>query len=339
MSYWFEITEYENEMNNYFKGVSGRHIKDTLLITVKNIGAFKWSRFKGYFKCYENQSNYFFDETQIPEDVEPNGYLELVLNFPRIEKNKNSGDCYCSIQLFYENKGYNAQVIRFRKDYDLFGNDLVYEGKIEEKEEIIEEKKEEIKEEKKEEIKEEIKEEKKEEIKGEKKEEIKEIIKEEIKEEKKEEKKEIIKEEIKEEKKEKEILQPNKIEEEKVKKKEKKKEEKKENEYQIIVKKFRSAFDFAPADFSDEYILGLILKSNKDFQKAMMLHLALEDKKIEEKKRKSKSEEGLEQLVSQFRQAYQLSEQDYPSKKLKEILAKKEGNFENAFEELMSFIQ
>ena len=71
----------------------------------------------------------------------------------------------------------------------------------------------------------------------------------------------------------------------------------------------------------------------------MMLHLALEDKKIEEKKRKSKSEEGLEQLVSQFRQAYQLSEQDYPSKKLKEILAKKEGNFENAFEELMSFIQ
>ena len=323
MSYWFEITEYENEMNNYFKGVSGRHIKDTLLITVKNIGAFKWSRFKGYFKCYENQSNYFFDETQIPEDVEPNGYLELVLNFPRIEKNKNSGDCYCSIQLFYENQGYNAQVIRFRKDYDLFGNDLVYEGKIEEKEEIIEEKKEEIKEEKKEEIKEE----KKEEIKEEKKEEIKEIIKEEIKEEKKEEKKE------------KEILQPNKIEEEKVKKKEKKKEEKKENEYQIIVKKFRSAFDFAPSDFSDEYILGLILKSNKDFQKAMMLHLALEDKKIEEKKRKSKSKEGLEQLVSQFRQAYQLSEQDYPNEKLKKILAKKEGNFENAFEELMSFIQ
>ena len=298
MEYGFEIIDYEQEMNNYFRGVSGRHIKDTLFIRVRNTGTGGWSKFQGYFKCYENQSNYFFEEAHISEDVYPNGQLELVLNFPRIEKNKNNGDCICSIQLFYKDQGYNAQVIRFRKDYDLFGNNLAKEEKVEEEEE-------------EEEVIYQIKEE----------EEKKEEIKEEIKEEKKEEKKE--------------ILQPNKIDKEIV----KNNEEKKEDENQIIVKKFRSAFDFSPADFSDEYVLDIILKSKKDFQRAMMLHLALEDKKAAEKKNKSKTKAGLEQLVSEFRKAYQLSEQDYSNEKLREVLAKKEGNFENAFEELMSFIQ
>ena len=233
MSYGFEIIDSEDQMKNYFKGVSGKHIKDTLFITIRNTGSKGWNKYKGYFKCDPNQSNYFFEETQIPEDVYPNGRLELVLNFPRIEKNSNNGDCYCSIQLFYNDQACNTQVIRFRKNYDLFGNDLAYEQKVEvEKEENVYE----------------IKEEKK-------------------KEEKKEEKKE--------------IFEPNKIEKEII----KNKEEKKENENDIIVKKFRSAFDFSPADFSNEYILDIILKSNKDFQKAMMLHLALEDKKIEDKKK------------------------------------------------------
>ena len=282
MSYGFQVIDSEEQMKNYFKGVSGRHIKDTLFITIINSGSKGWNKYKGYFKC----DAIFFEETQIAEDVYPNGRLELVLNFPRIEKNTKNGDCFCSIQLFYNDQAYNTQVIRFRKDYDLFGNDLAYEQKVEvEKEENIYQKKEEQKEE------------------------------------------------------EKEIFQPNKIEEEINKNKGQKVEEKKENENDIIVKKFRSAFDFSPADFSNEYILDIILKSNKDFQKAMELHLALEDQKIEDKKNKSKSSAGLDQLVAQFRKEYQLSEQDYSNERLKEVLAKKEGNFENAFEELMSFIQ
>ena len=286
MSYSFEVSNYEEEMKNYFRGVSGRHIKDTLFITLRNNGSKGWSRYKGSFRCNEKQSNIFFEETQINQEVYPNSGMELVLNFPRIEKNRNSGNCFCSIELVYNNEVYNSQVIRFRKDYDLLGNQLIVEEKIEiEKEE---EKQQQV---------------------------------------------------PKEEKKEKEVFQPHKIEEEiKVKKQEPKKE-KKENENDIIVKKFRSAFDFSKADFSDEYILELILKSNKDFQKAMELHLEKEDAKKYERKSKSKTKEGLEELLAEFRKAYQLSEQDYSNEKIKEVLAKKEGHFENTFEELMSFIQ
>ena len=136
MSYSFEVTYYERQMKNYFKGVSGKHIKDTLLITLRNNGSKGWGRYKGYFKCDINQSNYFFEETQIPQDVYPNGALELVLNFPRSEKNSNSGDCFCSIQLVYNDEVYNSQLLRFRKDYDLFGNNLVNEQKIEKEEEV-----------------------------------------------------------------------------------------------------------------------------------------------------------------------------------------------------------
>jgi hypothetical protein len=296
MSYSFEVTNYERQMKNYFKGISGKHIKDTLFINLRNNGSRGWNRYKGYFKCDINQSNYFFEETQIPQDVYPNGALELVLNFPRSEKNSNSGDCFCSIQLVYNDEVYNSQLLRFRKDYDLFGNNLVNEQKIEKEEEVD--------------------------------------IYQKIEEQKKEEEKK------KDEEKKKEIFYPNKIEEEiKKKNNDQKIEEKKDNENDIIVKKFRSAFDFSKADFSDEYILDIILKSDKDFQRAMMLHLDLEDKKMEEKKNKSKTSQGLDELVPEFRKAYQLSEQDYSNEQIKEVLAKKNGNFENAFEELMSFIQ
>lgn len=293
MDYSFEVTDYEKEMKNYFKGVSGRHIKDTLFITLRNTGSRAWGRFQGYFKCVPEQSNYFFEEIQIAQEVYQNGYLELVLNFPRIEKNGNKGEVFTSIQLIYGDKTSNPQVIRFRKDYDLFGNDLVNEQKIE------------------------VEEEEEEDLNNNNNK---------IEIEKKEEKKE--------------IFLPNKIEEElKKNNKEKKEEEKKGNENDIIVKKFRSAFDFSKADFSDEYILDLIIKSKNDFQKAMMLHLEREDAKKEEKKNKSKTNEGLDQLVAQFRKEYQLSEQDYSNEKLKAVLSKKQGNFENAFEELMSFIE
>ena len=283
MEYNFEVLNYEKEMKNYFKCESGRHIKDTLFITLRNNGTRGWSRFKGTFKCVQDQSNYFFDDIQIPQEVYPNGSLELVLNFPRIEKNTNKGDVFCTIQLIYSDKVYNSEVIRFRKDFDLFGNAIVKEENI-----VIEEGNE----------------------------------------------KDLNKE------KEKEQFQPIMIEEAiKNKNKENKVEEKKENENDIIVKKFRSAFDFSKADYSDEYLLDLILKSNNDFRIAMMLHLENEDAKKEEKINKSKTNEGLAQLVEQFRKEYQLSEEDYPTEKLKEILQEKEGNFENAFDELMRFIQ
>lgn len=283
MEYNFEVLNYEKEMKNYFKCEPGRHIKDTLFITLRNNGTRGWSRFKGTFKCVQDQSNYFFDDIQIPQEVYPNGSLELVLNFPRIEKNTNKGDVFCTIQLIYSDKVYNSEVIRFRKDFDLFGNAIVKEENI-----VIEEGNE----------------------------------------------KDLNKE------KEKEQFQPIMIEEAiKNKNKENKVEEKKENENDIIVKKFRSAFDFSKADYSDEYLLDLILKSNNDFRIAMMLHLENEDAKKEEKINKSKTNEGLAQLVEQFRKEYQLSEEDYPTEKLKEILEEKEGNFENAFDELMRFIQ
>ena len=283
MEYNFEVLNYEKEMKNYFKCEPGRHIKDTLFITLRNNGTRGWSRFKGTFKCVQDQSNYFFDDIQIPQEVYPNGSLELVLNFPRIEKNTNKGDVFCTIQLIYSDKVYNSEVIRFRKDFDLFGNAIVKEENI-----VIEEGNEE----------------------------------------------DLNKE------KEKEQFQPIMIEEAiKNKNKENKVEEKKENENDIIVKKFRSAFDFSKADYSDEYLLDLILKSNNDFRIAMMLHLENEDAKKEEKINKSKTNEGLAQLVEQFRKEYQLSEEDYPTEKLKEILEEKEGNFENAFDELMRFIQ
>ena len=281
MSYDFDVRDCEDRMKNYFRGVSGRNIKDTLFLTIRNTGVKPWGKFSGSFKCVEEQSNYFFEAVQIPQDVYPGNSLELVLNFPRIEKNSNKGNVYSSIQLVYKEQPYTTKLLRFRKDYDLVGNDIVEEGKVE-----IEEDKVEI-----EEGKVEIEEQK-----------------------------------PKEEKKPKEILEPYKL-------------DKKEDDDIIIVKKFRSAFDFSKADFSDEYILDLLKLSKNDFQKAMMIHLDKEDLKKEEMKQKSKSDKGLNELVEKFRQIYQLSKEDYSDDKIKTVLAKKQGNFENAFEELMSFIE
>ena len=41
MSYGFEIIDSEDQMKYYFKGVSGKHIKDTLSITIRNTGVRK----------------------------------------------------------------------------------------------------------------------------------------------------------------------------------------------------------------------------------------------------------------------------------------------------------
>lgn len=71
----------------------------------------------------------------------------------------------------------------------------------------------------------------------------------------------------------------------------------------------------------------------------MMIHLDKEDQKKEDIKNKAKTSQGLDELVQMFRKQYQLGKEDYPDDKLKQVLAKKQGNFENAFEELMSFIE
>ena len=71
----------------------------------------------------------------------------------------------------------------------------------------------------------------------------------------------------------------------------------------------------------------------------MMIHLDLEDKKLEMNKEKVKKEDELNSLVEEFRKAYQLAKEDYSDDVIKKALVKKEGNFDNAFEELMSFIE
>ena len=315
MDYSFAVEYNENYMVNYFKGTSGLNIKDTLIVNIRNSGSKGWMAFKGSFRCVEEKSNLFFDETLIAEEAYPNGRLEIVLNFSRTAKNKNHGNCFTTIQLTYKGQSYNEVTIRFLKDYDLFGNKLEPE-QIEQKEEgkeepinIIVNKPEEEKEQN---------------------------IQigggfgvvgdqqvEEGKVEKDEEKKI-------------QYFQPENIKE-KLSIKEEEKKEKKDDEHAMIIK-FRSAFQFSKLDYPDEYLKGLLDKAKNDFQTALMIHLENEDRKTEDNKKKSKNEEGLNSLLAQFRKEYQLSPEDYPDDVIKKALQKKEGNFNNAFEELMSFI-
>ena len=308
MDYSFAVEYNENYMVNYFKGTSGVNIKDTLIVNIRNSGSKGWMAFKGSFRCVEEKSNLFFDETLIAEEAYPNGRLEIVLNFSRTAKNKNHGNCFTTIQLTYKGQSYNEVTIRFTKDYDLFGNKLEPE-QMEQKEEpinIIVNKPEEEKEQN---------------IQigggfgvvGDKQIEEGKV--------EKEEEKKI------------QYLQPENIK----KKLSIKEEEKKDDEHAMIIK-FRSAFQFSKLDYPDEYLKGLLDKAKNDFQKALMIHLENEDRKAEDNKKKSKNEDGLNSLLVQFRKEYQLSPEDYPDDVIKKALQKKEGNFNNAFEELMSFI-
>ena len=264
MDYSFAVEYNENYMVNYFKGTSGLNIKDTLIVNIRNSGSKGWMAFKGSFRCVEEKSNLFFDETLIAEEAYPNGRLEIVLNFSRTAKNKNHGNCFTTIQLTYKGQSYNEVTIRFLKDYDLFGNKLEPE-QIEQKEEgkeepinIIVNKPEEEKEQN---------------------------IQigggfgvvgdqqvEEGKVEKDEEKKI-------------QYFQPENIKE-KLSIKEEEKKEKKDDEHAMIIK-FRSAFQFSKLDYPDEYLKGLLDKAKNDFQTALMIHLENEDRKTEDNKKKS----------------------------------------------------
>ena len=104
-------------MKNYFKGVSGRHIKDTLIITLRNTGSRPWGRLKGYFKYVPEQSNYFFEDTQIPQDVYKYESLELALNFPRIEKNSNKDvNSQLKQDNNFVNNNINQTLEKYRKE-------------------------------------------------------------------------------------------------------------------------------------------------------------------------------------------------------------------------------
>jgi hypothetical protein len=315
MDYSFAVEYNENYMVNYFKGTSGLNIKDTLIVNIRNSGSKGWMAFKGSFRCVEEKSNLFFDETLIAEEAYPNGRQEIVLNFSRTAKNKNHGNCFTTIQLTYKGQRYNEVTIRFIKDYDLFGNKLEPEQM---------EQKEEGKEEPINIIVNKPDEEKEQNIQigggfgvvGDKQVEEGKI--------EKEEEKKI------------QYFQPENIKE-KLPNKEEEKREKKDDEHAMIIK-FRSAFQFSKLDYPDEYLKGLLDKAKNDFQTALMIHLENEDLKTEENKKKSKNEDGLNSLLVQFRKEYQLSPDDYPDDVIKKALQKKEGNFNNAFEELMSFI-
>ena len=129
MSYSFEVTKFEHKMKSFFKGVSGINIKDTLFITLRNTGTKGWEKFKGSFICITEKSNYFFEETQITQEVYPNELLDLVLHFPRSKRNNSKGNCFSTIQLIYNNEEYNSQILRFSKNFDLYGNELSEERK------------------------------------------------------------------------------------------------------------------------------------------------------------------------------------------------------------------
>ena len=326
MDYDFKVSYNEEEMKNYFKGLTGKSIKDTLIVKLKNTGLKGWQSNKGYFKCLEEKSNLFFEICPLCEDVYPSYYIEIVLNFPRIKKNTNSGKCFTTIQFVYKDKTYNDVTIYFDKEYNLFGKRSIIEEHIEKEEEKEEEKKEDKKVEEQIVIK-------KEEKKEDKKVQEQKVEKEEEKKvEKKEEKKEIPKkqEEIVEQPKKEENVEEKIIE---IKKKEKK------DDIDSIIKKFRSVFQFSKLDYPDEYVKQLLEKAKNDFQSAMMIHLDIEDKKKETNRKKVKNEKDLMSLVEEFREAYLLSKEDYSDEQIKKVLVKKEGDFNNAFEELMSFIE
>ena len=114
---------------------------------------------------------------------------------------------------------------------------------------------------------------------------------------------------------------------------------KKEIKEDDIIKNFRLAFNFSKDDYNTEYIQNLLDLTNKDFKEAMLIHIENENAKLEINKEKVKDNNNLNLLVQDFRKIYNLSLEDYPDDLIKNALVKKEGNFDNAFEELMSFIQ
>ena len=111
------------------------------------------------------------------------------------------------------------------------------------------------------------------------------------------------------------------------------------SEDDIILQRFRSNFQFSEIDYPDEYLKNLLSISNNNFEKAMLFHLESESIKKLINKKNSKDENKLNIMVNEFRKNFQLSSEDYPDEKLKEVLKKNYGDFDKAFEDLMSYIE
>ena len=158
----------------------------------------------------------------------------------------------------------------------------------------------------------------------------------------KEEKKEKVIEKEKEEIEEKEkiLKKENEIIDKKIQKKNKEdnKEEKEDNQSNLV-KQFRLTFQFQKEQFSDEYLKNILNEANNNFEEAMIIHLEIENQKKEKNKESIKDVNKLNLLAEEFRKYYQLSSEDYSDDVIKKALEKKEGDFNNAFEELMKFIE
>ena len=136
MDYSFKVIQNEDKMKNYFRDLTGRLVRDTILITIKNNGNKPWSEYKGYFKCLKEKSNIYFDTFLIPKDVNQNETREFVLYFPRIEENFNSGKMICTLQLVYDEQTYNEETIQFTKTFDITGNTVIRVRKEKEAEKL-----------------------------------------------------------------------------------------------------------------------------------------------------------------------------------------------------------
>ena len=117
--YSLGIIDNEDQMKNYFRNKTGQQYKDTLMVTVKNTGKKYWEKYKGQIKCFEEDSNIYFETQLISEDVAPNSSIELVLTFPRYERNCGAGNMLTSLQLVYKDVDYNYKQIGFFKKFDL----------------------------------------------------------------------------------------------------------------------------------------------------------------------------------------------------------------------------
>ena len=107
------------------------------------------------------------------------------------------------------------------------------------------------------------------------------------KEEKEKKEKETKKEEI-EKKAEEEIKEKEENEKKEDKGEKEENEDKEEKELTILIDKFRFAFQLDKKQFSDNYLRNLLLKSDKDFRKAFVLHLDTENLKKEKNKENTK---------------------------------------------------
>ena len=86
MSYEFEIIKNEKNMKNYYDN-GNTNGKDTLYITIKNIGELDWEKNKGKIICVKENSNIFCETVEITEDVDNDDDTNIVLTFKRNEEN------------------------------------------------------------------------------------------------------------------------------------------------------------------------------------------------------------------------------------------------------------